>query len=65
MTWKNATKDGLPQNKQEVLITVDGVNYVAMYNALKNLFETTTGTKFKIPDENAIYWQEITKPQTD
>ncbi len=64
MKWKNAKRDDLPLNNQEVLITVDGINYLATYDALKDLFKLNNnpGASFSTATKT-IYWMEIVGPQ--
>ncbi|MEO6301702.1 MAG: hypothetical protein ABIP51_00890 [Bacteroidia bacterium] len=64
MKWKNANRDDLPLNKQEVLITVDGINYLATYDALDHVFKLTNnpGASFSTKTKT-IYWMEIVGPE--
>ena len=63
MNWKNALKDELPNNEQEVLISVRGIYYVAIYKAPLKGFEISEHDGF-IPLNNAqIYWTEIKVPK--
>jgi hypothetical protein len=64
MNWKNALKDELPKNKQEVLISVSGINYVAFYVAELNGFEISEGDGFiPLKKDVTIYWTEISNPK--
>jgi hypothetical protein len=59
MGWKNAKKDDLPENKQEVHISVDGVTYVAIYDSSEKRFNVKSIDKdFEITDD-IIYWRKI------
>jgi hypothetical protein len=60
MKWKNAQKDTLPKAGDEVLISVNGIYYISVYNASGNLFivNDTTATEFSA-DEHLIYWTEF------
>lgn len=62
MNWKNASKDGLPANSQEVLISVNGINYVAIYNSTGNNFKIKHKEGVFLINENDIYWAEISVP---
>lgn len=64
MKWKNAKHDDLPHNNQEVLITVDGINYIATYNKANNVFnlKNNPGAVFS-PAKKTIYWMEIIGPE--
>lgn len=59
MIWKNALKDGLPLDKQEVLISISGINYLAIYIAELNGFEISEPKKFIPLEYPMIYWMEI------
>jgi hypothetical protein len=63
MKWKNAVKDTLPPDNEEVLISVNGVNYISIFKADKNLFKIENeqlDTHFRT-DEHTIYWTEVIK----
>lgn len=64
MKWKNANRDDLPLNNQEVLITIDGINYIATYDALKSVFKLNNnpGAAFSTT-KKTIYWMEIIAPE--
>jgi hypothetical protein len=65
MYWKNALKDRLPKHKEEVIISVKGVNYISIFCADKKLFKVEkemTETLFKV-EEHLIYWTELPKDQ--
>ena len=63
MNWKNVLKDELPENEQEVLISVNGINYIAIYKARFDGFEIEEHEGF-IPIRNrTIYWTDITLPK--
>ncbi len=62
MNWKNARKDGLPNDNQEVLISVNGINYVAIYNTKENSFKIKHKEGIFAISENDIYWAEISVP---
>ncbi|MCD6019506.1 MAG: hypothetical protein K0S53_2627 [Bacteroidetes bacterium] len=46
MPWKNADKDGVPKRNQEVLISINGANYIAKYNDTDKGFEVTNTKRF-------------------
>ncbi|MBA3682534.1 MAG: hypothetical protein H0W73_15420 [Bacteroidetes bacterium] len=64
MKWKNAKHDDLPLNNQEVLITVDGINYIATYDKLNKAFKLNNnpGAVF-FANKKTIYWMEIVAPE--
>jgi hypothetical protein len=55
--WYNTQKDELPLHGQEVLIEVNGVNYICVYDRAKKIFRTNEllETFFKV-NENQILW---------
>lgn len=55
MNWKNAQKDELPKNDEEVIIAVRGVYYVATYNEELEGFRVNETTFFSLK-EVTIYW---------
>lgn len=59
--WKNSFIDNLPYEKGEVLISVDGINYIATYNKSDKGFHIRDTEKFiRIdPANSTIYWTEI------
>ena len=64
MGWKNSTIDELPQHGEEVLISVNGVNYIAVYNAAQMGFEVRQTKKLFLVENKdpIIYWKKITTP---
>jgi hypothetical protein len=62
MDWKNAVNDGLPINDQEVLISVQGVNYLAVYLEKEKGFRIKDDGKFLPLHSETIYWYPITQP---
>lgn len=62
MNWKNARKDGLPRDNQEVLISVNGINYVAIFNSKQNSFKIKHKEGVFAISEFDIYWAEISVP---
>jgi hypothetical protein len=59
MPWRNAITDGLPHNNEEVLITVDGVVYQAIFHNKEKKFEDLKSGKFFSVLTQKIYWQRI------
>jgi hypothetical protein len=60
MHWNNSQVDGLPKDREEILISVDGVYYIAMYDEEKKLFRVENEQKetfFRV-NEQVIYWTE-------
>jgi hypothetical protein len=65
MRWKNVLKDGVPKDKEEVLISINGVNYLALFYSMEKEFYVREIKKtFLINDGQIIYWQELTNPPT-
>jgi hypothetical protein len=60
MKWKNAKKDDLPPVGKEVLISVDGVYYIAVYQDTDEAFRVRNREwlKFLLAD-HLIYWAEL------
>jgi hypothetical protein len=60
--WYNIKKDKLPSPGQEVLISVNGVNYPAVFEAESSTFRTTsedTGEAIYFPvNAGTIYWTD-------
>jgi hypothetical protein len=65
MKWYNTKVDKLPKDKQQVLISCLGINYVAHYDKRSNCFNITETKKEKkiSADEEHLYWTEYTKPR--
>jgi hypothetical protein len=63
MNWKNAAKDELPQNEQEVLICVSGIYYVAIFKTEPEGFEISEHDGFIHLKHAPIYWTEIPVPK--
>jgi hypothetical protein len=63
MKWNSTQRDKLPKDAQEVLISVEGINYVAVYNKEKDIFTVTIPKKitYKASD-SLIYWTEYSRP---
>lgn len=64
MKWFNTRLDKLPKDKQEVLVSSKGVNYVAIYDEPHKCFrvrEKTRGKKFKV-DDDQLYWTDYKRP---
>jgi hypothetical protein len=63
MNWKNARIDKPPQHGQTILISADGVYYIAVYDAEYSVYRLTEepGTCFD-NENNQIYWMEFTTP---
>lgn len=64
MKWHSTQRDKLPKDRQEVLISVEGINYVAYFDANRKCFTVNSPKKatFKA-DIELIYWTEYTRPQ--
>jgi hypothetical protein len=62
MDWKNSGKGHLPVNDQEVLISVDNIKYVAVYDAVSKQFVVNDQKAKAFPVQNhVVYWTEIKK----
>jgi hypothetical protein len=62
MKWKSAHKSELPKNGEQILISVDGIYYLAVYEAELGLFRPRGERNvFFNPLENLIYWTEVEK----
>jgi hypothetical protein len=65
MKWKNASRDRLPQDKQDVLIAVQGIYYHTVYHADDKAFvvKYDNGQRFEITNQGEpVYWAEIDGP---
>jgi hypothetical protein len=61
MNWNNTQGDGLPGNEEEVLIAVEGVYYIALFDKIRKTFfvnEEQKQKSFKVGDHQ-IYWTEF------
>jgi hypothetical protein len=60
MNWKNSSKDELPDHAQEILVCINGVYFIAVYNSGEKTFEDTMSqTCFWVSHDNPIYWSEL------
>lgn len=60
MKWLNSNLDGLPADKQEVFISVDGVYHLAVYNQSAGMFHVKDdATQSFLLKNHVIYWMEI------
>lgn len=59
MKWKNARKEGCPEDNQQVLITVLGINHVAIYHKNSQSFKVKETPLIFFVTEQTIYWMEI------
>jgi hypothetical protein len=64
MKWKNANRDELPKHDQDVLISVDGVYYIAFFDEGVKAFRIRNqmGLIFEIGGTDAIYWMNFESP---
>ena len=59
MNWNNASIDPPPQNRQDIIICVNGVYHLAVYEAEKDLYRLSSdGETAFDPKESLIYWME-------
>jgi hypothetical protein len=57
--WFDASKQELPEHRQEVVILVEGVNYISTYEAPKKMFRVDSELKetaFRVANHQ-IYWK--------
>lgn len=61
--WKNSLNDTLPSDGHDVLISVNGVYYAAVYDAKAKRFvlKYELGISFPV-GASVIYWKELTPP---
>ena len=64
MKWRNTRLDKLPRDNQEVLLSKQGINYVAIYSENDKSFRIEENGKENIiqSDEDHLYWTEYTRP---
>lgn len=61
MKWNNAQRDELPANDQLVLISVNGVYYIAAFDKEGRKFRLRDDPEtFFSYDDYLIYWTEFT-----
>ena len=64
MKWYNAQRDTLPKDKQTVLISVNGVYYIAVFDKEGNNFSLKDRPSLQFnADEYLIYWTEFMDPE--
>lgn len=65
MKWYNTKVDKLPKDKQQVLISSAGVNYVAYYDSKLKCFRINEKSKEKkiSAAEDQLYWTEYKDPK--
>jgi hypothetical protein len=61
MNWKNAHIDGLPMHKEVVLISIDGISYLAECNKETGSFRVQGSSKYFWMKDHTIYWQPMSK----
>jgi hypothetical protein len=60
MKWNNTQQDGIPEDGQQVLISVRGINYMAIFIKDRSMFVISSpGTDEFDSRENGIYWVPI------
>jgi hypothetical protein len=66
MRWYNAQRDELPVDSETVLLSVNGIYYITVYDAGERIFRLRDqiGTYFK-PGEDLIYWTHFESPDED
>ena len=64
MKWYNAQRDLLPDDGQQVLISLNGVYFICRFDARNRLFkisEEESESFYKV-DEYLIYWTHFEDP---
>ncbi|MES2591174.1 MAG: hypothetical protein V4608_04765 [Bacteroidota bacterium] len=58
--WKNADDHSLPTHGQTVLISVDGINYFAVFNTAEMGFELKIDPQRTVSvKDSLVYWMEL------
>jgi hypothetical protein len=64
MQWYNAQRDTLPEDGQTVLISVNGVYYIALFDKVGNSFALKDRPELRFnADEYLIYWTDFVDPE--
>lgn len=60
MKWYNASRDFLPEDKQEVLISVKGIYYPCVFDAQQKVFRMLEEPERYFDLQwNTIYWTDL------
>jgi hypothetical protein len=62
MKWYNSLVDEPPLHMQEVVISVDGIYYLAIYNAQSKRFDLRDEARGLEGSSNLIYWTHASVP---
>jgi hypothetical protein len=63
MKWKNASLDEHPEHLKVVLVSVEGVYYITIYDSHTNIYRFKDEPEsFFSPEEHLIYWTEFVSP---
>jgi hypothetical protein len=64
MKWKNAQRDELPANDQEVLVSYEGIYYITVFNSERKVFVLREDKRqhFDIEEHIPLYWMEMADP---
>jgi hypothetical protein len=67
MKWKNTDSNFLPGHGMRVLISVEGIYHIAVYNNEQRLFEVEDGQLAFSSDVagGAVYWTDIHEPNSE
>ncbi len=67
MKWKNTDSDFLPGHGTRVLISVEGIYHIAIYNNKQRLFEVEDGGPAFSSDMqgSTVYWTDIHEPHSE
>jgi hypothetical protein len=59
MNWNNASLDEPPQDGQDVIICVDGIYHLAVYQAESGTYKLSADQGTVVdPRESLIYWMQ-------
>jgi hypothetical protein len=62
MNWKSTNRDALPGHNEEVLLSVEGVNYLTIYDANAGVFRLKEDRNTHFLPCEGTYWLEIDGP---
>lgn len=58
--WRNAELNSLPNHGQKVLLSIDGINYFAVYNTDEMGFELKVDPKRIVSvTDRTVHWMEL------
>src|SRR6476661_6842640 len=61
MVWNNSKKNNLPPHDSEVLIKVNGAQYLSIFCAEQNHFRVNTEDQLRVfsPDQHEVHWSLV------